>query len=266
MTTFDASEVKEVAALLSWAADPTIELELHERKRRLAERLARLVAADVWLWSSTIVNHNAPGDFVTACLIDGGWRDEAERATAFAALSTPEFGRDVLAPLYDMIQQGVPFTWICREFFGLEAWDSIALRWNKTGLNDFIMSCYPISADFSSNIAFHRRLTSPEFTEHERDLIHLVLGEVRWLHLHGSNSQAGEAATRLSPRERQVLVLLLGGDPQRIIAEKLSLSGHTVGDYMKQLNKRFGVTSRAELQARFFVGDIKNVLGEPTQS
>jgi DNA-binding CsgD family transcriptional regulator len=264
MASYDSADVEEVASLISWAADPTMQLALHERKRRLGDRLAALIDADVWLWSSTIPNHDAPGDFMTACMIEGGWKDEEERAIVYQAITSPALGRDVLGPLYDYIQSGQRHTWICRELFGPKKWPEVAATWNLTGFNDFIMSVFPVSRDFSSNTGFHRRLGRPEYTSRERDLVHLVMGSIPWLHLHASNTKAADTVTRLTPRERQVLILLLGGDAQKTVAEKLKISEHTVGDYMKQLNKRFRVSSRAELQARFYVGDLNDAFGEPS--
>jgi DNA-binding NarL/FixJ family response regulator len=51
----------------------------------------------------------------------------------------------------------------------------------------------------------------------------------------------------LGPRLRQTLELLLAGDGEKQIAGKLSLSRHTVHDYVKVVYRRFGVSSRAEL-------------------
>ncbi len=55
----------------------------------------------------------------------------------------------------------------------------------------------------------------------------------------------------LSRRERQTLELLLSGDAEKQIASHLSISRHTVHVYVKSLYKRFGVSSRGELLARW---------------
>ncbi|MBX3191741.1 MAG: helix-turn-helix transcriptional regulator [Labilithrix sp.] len=51
------------------------------------------------------------------------------------------------------------------------------------------------------------------------------------------------------PREREVLEWLLTGASQKEIAQQLGLSVHTVRQYVKNLYKRLGVSSRAELMA-----------------
>jgi DNA-binding CsgD family transcriptional regulator len=54
----------------------------------------------------------------------------------------------------------------------------------------------------------------------------------------------------LSPRQEQTLQLLLKGDSEKQVASKLELSKHTVHVYVKELYRRFEVSSRAELLAK----------------
>ncbi len=55
----------------------------------------------------------------------------------------------------------------------------------------------------------------------------------------------------LSRRERQTLELLLAGNAEKQIAARLSISRNTVHVYVKSLYKRFDVSSRGELLARW---------------
>jgi DNA-binding NarL/FixJ family response regulator len=55
----------------------------------------------------------------------------------------------------------------------------------------------------------------------------------------------------LPRRQRQTLELLLAGDAEKQIAARLGISKNTVHVYVKSLYKRFGVSSRAELLARW---------------
>jgi DNA-binding CsgD family transcriptional regulator len=54
----------------------------------------------------------------------------------------------------------------------------------------------------------------------------------------------------LSPRQEQTLQLLLNGDSEKQVARKLELSRHTIHVYVKELYRRFEVSSRAELLAK----------------
>jgi DNA-binding CsgD family transcriptional regulator len=55
----------------------------------------------------------------------------------------------------------------------------------------------------------------------------------------------------LSRRMQQTLRSLLGGDSEKQIALKLGLSQHTVHVYVKALYKKYGVSSRGELLAKW---------------
>lgn len=65
------------------------------------------------------------------------------------------------------------------------------------------------------------------------------------------SERAIELPAWLSPRLSQTLEALLAGDSEKQIAQKLSISPHTVHVYVKQLYKNFNVSSRGELLARF---------------
>lgn len=58
-------------------------------------------------------------------------------------------------------------------------------------------------------------------------------------------------ATSLSPREKQVALLLLQGMTLRQAAPELGLTASTVATYSKTLYKKLGINSRAELFLRF---------------
>jgi DNA-binding NarL/FixJ family response regulator len=62
---------------------------------------------------------------------------------------------------------------------------------------------------------------------------------------------ARKIADALPPRLRQTLDLLLAGDAEKRIALKLGLKQSSVHSYVKVLYKRFNVSSRAELLAKF---------------
>jgi DNA-binding CsgD family transcriptional regulator len=74
-------------------------------------------------------------------------------------------------------------------------------------------------------------------------------------HLSGGPAGRGVAeGLSLSPRLRQTLEHLVRGDSEKQIAGKLGVSPHTIHVYVKQLHKRFKVSSRGELLARFVRG------------
>jgi DNA-binding CsgD family transcriptional regulator len=54
----------------------------------------------------------------------------------------------------------------------------------------------------------------------------------------------------LSPREREVLVLVIRGEPTKRIATRLGLSAHTVQDYLSRACEKVGVRGRRQLLAK----------------
>ena len=55
----------------------------------------------------------------------------------------------------------------------------------------------------------------------------------------------------LSPRMEQTVRWLLGGDSEKQVAAKLRLSQHTVHVYVKALYRKYKVSSRGELLAKW---------------
>jgi two-component system nitrate/nitrite response regulator NarL len=52
-------------------------------------------------------------------------------------------------------------------------------------------------------------------------------------------------------RKRQILRLLLSGEPEKSIASRLGVSIHTVHVHVQHLYRRYGVSCRPELTALF---------------
>ena len=66
----------------------------------------------------------------------------------------------------------------------------------------------------------------------------------------------------LTPREEEALLALLKGLPNKLIARELDISVETVKVYCKNIMRKFGVSSRAELFASILE---QIVTGEPGQ-
>jgi DNA-binding NarL/FixJ family response regulator len=68
---------------------------------------------------------------------------------------------------------------------------------------------------------------------------------------HNGNGDGHIHSPHLSPRLRQTLDRLLAGDSEKQIAQSLSLSQNTIHVYIKQLYRRYEVSSRGELLSQF---------------
>jgi DNA-binding CsgD family transcriptional regulator len=252
--TADDRDLSRVVELLDAATDPTIELSMAERKRTFVERLAKLIDADVYIWSTTVTNHAVPGDFMTTCILDGGWQSPEEQGRVYELLTSVEFNTAALRGVYEMIIRRRRATLTTGEIFPPEDEARLSEIWRTTGFESFILATHPLDDDFSSNVGFHRRIGRPPFGPREKALVDAVYHGVNWLHVYGTNESVRPVTLQLSPRERQTLIFVLAGYSHKAVAERMQISQFTVNDYVKQLHRHFNVGSRAELQARFFVG------------
>lgn len=100
-----------------------------------------------------------------------------------------------------------------------------------------------------------------DFIQKPLDQHRLVMAVMNALNVEGARDAAAERERRaapadapaptLSPREREVLELLLRGQPSREIARALNIGLKTVEFHRANIRAKFGVTSTRELLARF---------------
>ena len=230
------------------------------RKRHLMCGLAEVVGADVWAWVQTLTP--APSDAPLAATVfsrlDGGWADDAQRVLSLRATESPD-GRVLREPMFRQFAASPDghLTRTRAQLLADPAWygsDYYARHQSAMGLDDWLISTRRAGERVVSAKSFHRRVGREPFGPRERALVHVVVGEVDWLHRAGSALPAAGIVPGLSPRRREVLWLLLGGDGTKQIAAKLGLSVHTVGDHLKALYRHFAVASRGELAAKFLDG------------
>lgn len=100
-----------------------------------------------------------------------------------------------------------------------------------------------------SLIGLHRAIGDIAFSAREARLLHLFHEELG--RLVGKVLVCDSQAEQLSPRLRQTLDCLLSGDGEKQVAIRLGLSVPTVHQYVTALYRKFGVSSRGELLAKF---------------
>lgn len=95
----------------------------------------------------------------------------------------------------------------------------------------------------------HRAIGERDFSAREVRLVEFFHGELRPLIGRQLVSATEPSLVKLSPRLRQTLACLAEGDTEKQVAARLGVSYPTVHQYVKNLYRRFGVRSRAELLA-----------------
>ena len=120
------------------------------------------------------------------------------------------------------------------------------------GVEDRLMGTHTVDADHESYFAVDRGPDDLPFEERERDVLELFLNGIPAFHRELLQSYGlYDASTALSPREREVLRLLLTDKSERAIAADLGLAESTVHQYVVSILHAFGVRRRIGLMARW---------------
>ncbi|HRQ90189.1 MAG TPA: helix-turn-helix transcriptional regulator, partial [Bacteroidia bacterium] len=97
-------------------------------------------------------------------------------------------------------------------------------------------------------VILHRRRGRPPFTAGEIGPVHGLLSVLDRLYVADRMAPPGYG---LAPRPREVFLMLLRGHARKEIADALGISLNTVHGYVRDIFRHFGVSSHAELVARF---------------
>lgn len=237
--------VAEVAAL---NADHT------RAKRHLMDGLQALIGADCWAWMLSYLHPDKPPVYVS--IQHGGFTEE-RFACYLKAIEHPDM-TTLTAPLaQEMIERRCHLTRLRQEIDLAGRFESMDVYplWLAADISPLLISIRPLNEQCVSGIAIYRRADQPLFTARERQIAHILLTEVSWLHATGWPEDLGATAPALPPRCRLVLNFLLEGHSRKFIAEELGLSIHTISGYVKAIYMAFGVQSHAELMRRFTKGN-----------
>jgi len=221
-----------------------------EGRQDLLSGLAQLVGADVWVWTLQRLDA-ARLNPVLYMLIDGGWSSEEQRLAWLESGASPEIG-PLLFALAPRVHRHVT---LCRSdlMTGAEWYASpFYLKHREpVGLDDLLVSLFPVNDRVRSTLSLHRVAGRPLFGARERTIVHAMIGAVDWLHRIEPPALVPAPGAVLSRREREVLTQLVSGCSMKQIGSRLGLSEHTVRDYTKSIYRHYQVHSRGELLARF---------------
>ncbi|HEX2922753.1 MAG TPA: helix-turn-helix transcriptional regulator [Chloroflexota bacterium] len=243
-------DVRAMVRLLGEVA--VLEGSIPKRRRYLLEGLARIIGADVWMW--ILSGLTSEGQAFPYWLTDGGWANDRQRTLVLQADCSPE-----MLPIRAHLLIGRHVTRSRNQILSDAEWyaSTFYKKYRKgSGLDDFMMSIYPLGPKTVSGIGYQRRSGREPFGPRERCIVHVVTSEIDWLHRADSDVPATKNLSTLclSPRQTEVLALILHGDSRKQIAHKLNLSLYTIAEYIDTLYRRFRVSTRGELLAKFMSG------------
>jgi DNA-binding CsgD family transcriptional regulator len=222
-----------------------------ESREFLLNGLCELIGADAWAWALSRVDPETHQIYFINYQ-NQGISDE-QMAHIAAAVEHPTmveaaqgFGQALTVtqkPITMHRQQIDPENVIYR--------GEIAEHWKQSGFKGLIMSGHPLDEHSFSHIVIYRDESKTEFDQRETIMAHIVLSEVSWLHAQGWPEDRGAKVPQLTPRQRNVLLLLTEGQTRKEIAHAMSISENTVASYVKDIYRHFEVHSQTELVKKF---------------
>lgn len=183
-------------------------------------------------------------------MADAGWPSERSRAFWLKWARHPDMS-DHPALVAFAARPGAKGTCTRRQLVADRAWDlsphvNEVLR--PAGIDEGLVSSVPLADGREHLITLCRSVGDRPFGRRDRGLLRLFHGELT-PHLGRALTTSDDPGTRLTPRLRQVLRELLGGDGEKQIARRLEIAPDTLHGYVKQVYRAFNVRGRAELMA-----------------
>jgi DNA-binding CsgD family transcriptional regulator len=244
--------------LLAATSRALLELDPIQRRRLLLSLLVEVVGADAGHWSW---GHGVPEDnsMTPVVIIDFGYTPEqftmilefAMRAESVAMFQSR------IAALFDERKRAVATR---RCVIADDEWRSSPL-WSgyvaRLGFDSWVHAVRYGQLDGINQdntwccLHFVRQTGKSEFGPREAGLVELALNGIEWLDPRVEVAAIPDRLAILTPRQRAVASLLLGGLSRKKIAARLSVSEETVNTHVKAVFKHFHVQSTAELSAYF---------------
>lgn len=224
-----------------------------------------------------MVNFGAGGlAAINLSVLSAGYAGEARAARLVEALSVRVATNPAAESMMADARPGAVVTVARRDLLDDKSWyrsPFIVEYARPAGQDDCLLSARVSSAGRSTGLAFTREWGQAPFKEDERAALHLFMLDCVPSFTRRSTRPAadspelaggprlvlaGDPATiasrpvprgRLAPRAQATLEMLLSGYTDKEVAERLSITGNTVRDYVKAIFRAYGVSSRAQLLA-----------------
>ncbi|MBC8106327.1 MAG: response regulator transcription factor [Anaerolineae bacterium] len=258
MSTSDRVRHQDMSALLKLAN------ELHElapnpvvRQEHMLRSLAKVLGARVGVSLMGRAGPRSAPERLDLCMLAyHGLDNPQHRRAANEYFRTMLPNNPVRRPMLKLTSTESPVTYRREQLVEDRAWYSSPYyeqRHQAMGVDHAIYSA--MSFDGSRLVTAMGMYRSSgdrrRFTDRERSLMRMFHSQAQWLYECEPPGDGSPVMVVLSPRQKQTLRLLLGGDAEKQIATKLSLSRHTVHEHVKAIYRSIGVSSRGELLSKF---------------
>lgn len=251
MEGLSTSDVTSLMAILAAASNPSVEKSLATRQRELIRGLQGLVSADAWLWFAGEVHSPTGASDLSSGLLYEGFDDADDPIEVFQSVCRPLIQAAFMPKPMNGCAHAKEDLFGARESRPTDQCSSTAKGGDIAGGDHVtVLECIQCVGTYRG-VSLHRRRGRSPFSRRDRALAQMLFQHVDWLHAVPDEAVMNGGLLPLSPREREVMHLLLTGKSRKEVATQLGLSMHTVSDYLKQIYSKLKVTSRAELLAKF---------------
>lgn len=249
-TFLNEADVRDMVRLLGETA--ALQGDHLEKKRYLMTGISKLITAESWSWAlGSEVN---PGNKLAYTgFLYGGFNEE-RFCNLVTAIEHPDMAEAMFHFTMKMKERRAHVTMRREEIDpdGLAYEGELGKLLVDTGIDSILLAGYPLGKGMFSAVSFVRPMGSVPFSERERKIAHILIGEVEWLHQSCWPRDRAVEIPKLYPRQRIVLNLLLDGMTRKQIAEHMRISENTVAGYASDVYKHFQVSSHVELIKKFF--------------
>lgn len=251
--TLSEPEVRRLVRLLTNALSP--EDGRAAKCARLMNGLCEWIDADGWMWLRGRVGRDGRPQNID--FLYGG--SFTQQQVAVYSERGMELGGEPPenTEIKRLLEAGQPFARDRRSIVPDSVWNSAVTRAYVARMgHDAHLYCFvPLQTargeQLDSYVLLVRRVGREQFTPHEAALANAVLSEAGPLHTMDLDEQLADAVEGLTPRQRTVLCLIVEGLSVPDIANRLSLSRHTVKEHATAIYRHFGVKGQPALLRRF---------------
>ena len=188
--------------------------------------------------------------------------EQAQQAFDAAAPLSEAMVRKVLA------QIRTPVTMVLSESSPARLFENVLVPKHlaRIGYADSLTSMWAATPERAVFLVCHRREIDRPFDDSDQALMSLMLRGVAPIVDREIFRSSAEEHGHLSPREREILLMLLAGDSEKQIAANLQRSINTVHTFVRQIYREYKVSSRGELMAQFVDKAVIESLRQATGS
>jgi Bacterial regulatory proteins, luxR family len=212
-------------------------------RTHFVEGLLPLIGAQVGVAAEAVAGQLVDGRAHRGA-IDAGWATQSDRQTWLSVCERTEVGVDPSDPAIAKLGHR-SFTRPRSQLVETSRWRS-SVMWNEhyrpAGLHEFLISAVWLPSRGVSHFLLLMKPTGDQFRDRETDL-------VAHAHRELAAQWEADALVRLPRQLRRTLRWLEAGLSEKEVADRMSLSVHTVRDTCKALHRRFGVHNRTALLA-----------------